>query len=198
MKETGPAQHLRGFTLIELLVVIAVIAILASLLLPAMASSKERARRIKCMSNLRQFGIAITAYADENNSVVMETYRGTLDLPPGRYPNVVPVHNRPPEYFFSNDALGKYLPGLDATSPVPGISGIWWCPSGPPPDPVGEASVIQTWGYFNAAYAFFGRVDLWSDQASRPQDLTALTLESDRPADERCAFPMARESWLDI
>ncbi|HEX8372367.1 MAG TPA: prepilin-type N-terminal cleavage/methylation domain-containing protein [Chthoniobacterales bacterium] len=70
------ARVLRAFTLIELLVVISIIAVLAAILLPVISRSQEGARSVKCQANLKQIGVALTLFTNENNNILPNSSYG--------------------------------------------------------------------------------------------------------------------------
>ena len=77
----------RGFTLIELLVVIAIIAILAAILFPVFSRAREKALQTKCLSNVKQIGLAFQMYMTDNNGTMPPWYdlvNGNLSVVPWR------------------------------------------------------------------------------------------------------------------
>ncbi len=159
-------QTRRAFTLIELLVVIAVIAILAALLLPVLAKAKDKAKQVACAANMRQWGMALRMYVDDNSDGIPHDGTGSATL--GSYSpgdsfqanawfNLLPPYvAEQPLYTYTTNVLGvKDAEKNSDNVPFPGNKGkIYECagaqmvgadfgildgtPPGPPSAPHGQ------------------------------------------------------------
>jgi prepilin-type N-terminal cleavage/methylation domain-containing protein/prepilin-type processing-associated H-X9-DG protein len=162
-----------AFTLIELLVVIAIIAILAALLLPVLASTKRKGQQIACLSNLRQWGIALNLYATANDDATPRdgSDGGGLYIVYGPVTNPGPPAGTPqdPAAWFNTlpQLVGDHpllyyeaLPGGNAYNKLPfpgnGIGKIWHCPTA---TDGGSASIFLQSGAYGV-FSYCMNIDL--------------------------------------
>ena len=120
-----------GFSLVELLVVLAIVAILASLLLPALSNAKERGRRAVCLNNLSQISKACTMYALDNQDIFFPARDSSVQI--------------------ALDPLGE-----KAASSAGLLSKIWTCPNRPT-FPIYERQYDQ----WLIGYQYFGGITNW-------------------------------------
>ncbi len=166
----------KAFTLIELLVVIAIIALLLSILMPALRKIKEQARRTICTSNLHQWGVSIQNYSVDNNGQLLKTVDTWLGGQEGLIAWVSStVHSRS-SIEFNLDAIGPYLPGFDYQEK--NLGDIWQCPSNTMDY---QRMTEDHWpsGFIVMQYSYWARTDLWvTGETTHKEQLTGKDLSS--------------------
>lgn len=124
---TEAPRRAKGFTLIELLVVIGIIAILASMLLPALAKARARAYQANCISNLKQTGLAVQMFLDDNNQVLPPGPNTTYGLYFGQRPGYREATRYKYELvYYIAPYLGRPAP---STAPETNVAKVFFCPA---------------------------------------------------------------------
>ena len=141
----------RGFTLIELLVVIAIISVLIALLLPAVQASREAARRVQCVNNLMQIGIALKSYENSFESLPSGVVNPTgpiVEAPTGYHFNwivqLLPYLDARPVYRKFDFNADLYAPQNNSARAV--LLNVLLCPSSPRPTRMAQVGPARTIG----------------------------------------------------
>jgi prepilin-type processing-associated H-X9-DG protein/prepilin-type N-terminal cleavage/methylation domain-containing protein len=154
----GRRHGTRGFTLVELLVVIGIIALLISMLLPALNKARRSANTVACASNLRQFGQMFALYANQNKGWLPPTYM-PVGFVPTWYQSIMALMGK-------KDSDYVIAAPYQKTAPF----GIWQCPENPdvlfPADasngPLNNSYMVNSWTSLpGPEYRYMGSNTAW-------------------------------------